>query len=117
MNVLESKPWQRGWVIGLALLSLLVPVAAGYLRTEPLVPFADPARLSYYRQTVVALVVGLACAAGAFAGIRTVPAAGGRRLSVALASLGVLISVYLLWALIGTCGLGVLGGACNPFWG
>ena len=109
-----SHPWRRGWVIGLALLSLVVPVATVFLRNEPAVPFADPARLSYYRQTVVALVVGLACAAGAFAGMRMVPASGLRWLSVALASLGVLISAYLLWALIGTCGLGVLGGACNP---
>ena len=109
-----SHPWRRGWVIGLALLSLVVPVATVFLRSEPAVPFADPARLSYYRQTVIALVVGLACAAGAFAGIRAVPASGLRWLSVALASLGVLISAYLLWALIGTCGLGVLGGACNP---
>ncbi len=50
--------WRRGWVIGLALLSLVVPVAAVFVRSEPLVPFADPARLSYYRQMVVALIVG-----------------------------------------------------------
>ena len=115
MHTSEARfGWQRGWVIGLALLSLIVPVAAGFLRNEPTIPFADPARLSYYRQTVVALVLGLACAAGAFVGMRRVPAAGLRWLSVALASLGVLVSAYLLWALIGTCGLGVLGGACNP---
>ena len=115
MHTSEARfGWQRGWVIGLALLSLVVPVVAGVLRNEPTVPFADPARLSYYRQTVVALVLGLACAAGAFVGIRTVPASGVRWLSVALAGLGVLISAYLLFALIGTCGVGVLGGACNP---
>lgn len=56
MNILESKRvWQRGSVIGLALLSLIVPVAAGLLRAEPTVPFADPVRLSYYRQTLAAL--------------------------------------------------------------
>ena len=115
MHTSEARfGWQRGWVIGLALLSLVVPVAAGFLRNEPTVPFADPARLSYYRQTVVALVLGLACAIGAFVGIRTVPASGVRWLIVALAGLGVLISAYLLLALIGTCGVGVLGGACNP---
>ncbi len=109
-----SHPWRGGWVIGLALLSLVMPVVAGFLRNEPLVPFADPARVSYYRQTVAALVVGLACAAGAFAGIRRTPAPGIRRLSVTLASLGALLSAYLLWVLIGTCGLAVLGGSCQP---
>ena len=110
----DNHPWRRGWVIGLALLSIAVPVATVVLRNEPAVPFTDPARLSYYRQTVAALVVGLACAVGAFVGNRTVAAARVRWLSAALASLGVLISAYLLWALIGTCGLGVLVGACNP---
>ena len=41
--------WRRGWVLGLALLSLAVPLAAVFLRSEPLVPFDDPARLSYSR--------------------------------------------------------------------
>ena len=111
----ESKfGWQRGWVIGLALLSLIVPVAAIVLGNEPMVPFADPARVSYYRQTVAALVLGLASAAGAIVVARTLRPAWLRRLGVVLAGLGVLISAYLLWALVGTCGLGVLGGACNP---
>ncbi len=106
--------WQRGWVIGLALLSLLVPVAAGFLRDEPGGAFTDPARLSYYRQTVAALGLGIACAIGAFVANRSVAPASLRRLTVVLAGLGVLISAYLLLALIGTCGVGVLGGACNP---
>lgn len=106
--------WRRGWVIGLALLSLVVPVAAAFFRSEPLVPFADPARLSYYRQLVVALVVGLACALGAFAGARTMPATGSRRLTMGLVSGGMLLSVYLLWVLIGSCGVQVIWGSCQP---
>ncbi len=115
MNTNEARfAWQRGAVIGLALLSLVVPVTAGFLRQEPVAPFADPARLSYYRQTVAALILGLVCAAGAFVGTRAVPVAGLRRLNVGLASGGMLLSAYLLWILIGSCGTQVLWGTCHP---
>ena len=114
MNASESKPWQHGWVVGLALLSLIVPVAAGFLRTEPLGSFADPARLSYYRQTLVAVGVAIACAAGAFIGVRTLRPDVSRWLSVICATLGVLLSAYLLLGLIGSCGVPVLWGACLP---
>ena len=106
--------WRRGWVVGLALLSLVVPVVAVFVRSEPLVPFSDPARVSYYRQLLVALVLGLACALGTFAGSRTMPASGSRRLGIGLASGGVLLSAYLLWTLIGSCGLQVIWGSCQP---
>lgn len=109
-----NHTWQRGWVIGLALLSLVVPVVAGWLRDEPAVPFADPARVSYYRQTVAALAFGLICAVGTFVASRTLAPAWFRWLTVLMASLGVLISVFLLWALIGTCGLAVVWGSCTP---
>jgi hypothetical protein len=114
MSARESQPWRRSWVIGLALLSLAIPAAAGFLRTEPLVPFADPVRMSYYRQTGVALAVALACAAGTFVSIRTVTPASFRWLSVGVATLGVLLSAFLLTALIGTCGVPVLWGVCQP---
>lgn len=115
MNTTESKrAWQRGSVIALALLSLIVPVAAGLLRAEPTVPFVDPARLSYYRQTLAALVIGIIFAVGAFVGNRTLTPVWFRRLSIALASLGVLISAFLLLGLIGSCGAQVIWGACNP---
>ena len=106
--------WRRGWVIGLALVSLVVPLAAVFVRSEPLVPFADPARLSYYRQMVVALVVGLACVLGAFVGARTMPASGSRRLGMALVSGGMLLSVYVLSMLVGSCGVQVIWGSCQP---
>ena len=109
-----NHPWRRGWVLGLALLSLAVPLAAVFLRSEPLVPFGDPARLSYYRQTVIAAALALAAAVAAFAGQRTLTLVWARRLSVVLASLGLLIGVYLLWTLMGTCGVPVLWGSCNP---
>ena len=109
-----NHPWRRGWVLGLALLSLVVPLAAVFLRSEPLVPFDDPARLSYYRQTVVAVALALAAAGAAFVGQRTLAPACARLVSVILASLGLLVGAFLLWTLIGTCGLQVIWGQCNP---
>ena len=109
-----NHPWRRGWVLGVALLSLAVPLAAVFLRSEPLVAFGDPARLSYYRQTVIAIALALAAAVAAFVGQRTLTPVWARQLSVVLASLGLLIGVYLLWTLIGTCGVPVLWGNCSP---
>ncbi len=109
-----NHPWRRGWVLGLAFLSLAVPLVAIFLRSEPLVPFDDPARLSYYRQTVAALALALAAGVAAFVGQRTLAPGWTRRLSVGLASLGLLVGAFLLWTLIGTCGLQVIWGQCNP---
>ncbi len=106
--------WRRGWVIGAGLLSLVVPVTAIMLQQEPAAPFGDPARLSYYRQTVGALVLGIAFAVGAFVGTRARMPGWSRGLSLVLATLGLLISAYLLMTLIGSCGVGVLAGSCNP---
>ncbi len=115
METHETRfPGQYSWVIGLALLSLLVPLAAIGLRNEPRVPFADPARVSYYRQTVAALVLGIACAVGAFIGTRRLMPASLRWLGVGLATLGLLISAYLIATLMGTCGPQVVLGQCNP---
>jgi hypothetical protein len=115
MQTLEAKrPWQPGSVLVLALLSLLVPLAAIFLRLEPAVPFAHPDHVSYYRQTVAALILGMACAAGALVGIRVLTRIWLRWLSVVLAILGLLIGAYLLVALIGTCGGKVLRGVCTP---
>ncbi len=115
MHTSGSKlEWQRGWVVGLALLSLIVPVAAVFLRTEPAAPFADPAHLSYYRQTVAAIALGLAAAAGSFVATRSLTPVWLRWTGVALASLGIVIGALLLLLLIGSCGVGVIGGMCTP---
>ncbi len=115
MHATDFKPaWQRGWVIGLALLSLIVPMAAVFLRSEPAVPFGHPDHLSYYRQTVAALFLGIVFAAGAIFANRRLTPAGFRRLGIGLASLGVLISAYLLFGLIGSCGPQVIWGVCTP---
>ncbi len=115
MNTTESsRPRHHGWVIGLAILSLVVPMATGFLRPEPVGSFADPARLSYYRQTIVAIAGAIASAAGAFVGARSLTPTLFRSLSVLLASLGVLVSAYLLVGLIGSCAVPVLWGVCTP---
>ena len=115
MDTHETRfPGQYSWMIGLALLSILVPLAAIVFRNEPMVPVADPARVSYYRQMVAALVLGIACAVGALIGTRRLVQASMRWLVVSLATLGLLISAYLLAALMGTCGPQVILGACKP---
>jgi hypothetical protein len=115
MHTPEAKrTWQPGWVLGLALLSLVVPVAAVFLGQEPTGPFTDPAHVSYYRRTVAALVLRITCAAGAFVGNRVLTPAWLRWLSGMVATLGVLISAYWLWVLIGMCGSQVIWGVCTP---
>ena len=115
VNTTQSKLTNvHAWVIGFALLSLIMPVAAGILRQEPAVPFSDPAHVSYYRQTVAALILGLVSAVAAFVGNRTLRPAWFHRLSLLLVSLGVLLSLYLLSTLIGSCGAQVITGMCNP---
>ncbi len=105
---------RRGWVVALALLSLVVPVVAVFVRSEPLVPFGDPVRVSSYRQLLLALVLGVTCALGAFAGSLALPTSGSRRLSVGLGSGSLLLCAYLLWTLIGSCGVQVIWGSSQP---
>ncbi len=115
MNGTEATfNWQRGAIVGLALLSFILPVVSIIPRYAPLAPFGAPASLSDYRLTVAALVLGLACGVGAFIGSRRAAAGGSRWLSVLMASGGMLVSGHLLWSLIGSCGVQVLWAACHP---
>ena len=102
------------WVIGLGLLSVVLPLTAIIPRQALPASFTNPANLSDYRLTVAALLLGLACGIGALVASRRAPAAGVRRLSVVLASAGLLFSVWLLWTLVGSCGVQVLWVSCNP---
>lgn len=90
--------WQRGTVIGLAVLSCVVPVATIFLGPR----------------SVPAIFLGLAGAVAAFIGARSLHSGSARTLSLILAILGVLIGAYVLWLQIGLCGIGVLGGRCEP---
>ena len=105
---------KRIWVIGLGLLSLVLPVTAIIPRQALPASFTNPANLSDYRLTVAALLLGLACGIGALAASRMAPGVGVRRLSVVLASAGLLLGAWLLWTLVGSCGTQVLWGSCNP---
>ncbi len=110
MNAAEANVGaRRGWAAGLALASLVLPVTTIFIRGQA----TNPGNLSDYRLTVVALILGIAAAAGAFVFNRALAPAWFRWLTVGLAGLGALVAAYLLLALIGTCGLSVLGGACN----
>ena len=115
----EAKAgWQRIWVIGLALLSLILPVLAVWPVKVTTTPFPSQTSPSDYRPMVVSLILAIACAIGALAqrapGTRGLSPTSVRWLSMILATLGLLLSVYVLWTLIGTCGAGVIVGRCNP---
>jgi hypothetical protein len=115
MDTPEVKSiWQRGWAIGLALLSLVMPLAAIFRSRQGVEPVVDPTSLGSYGLTVVALILGMVCAAGAFVGLRALAPTWLRWLSGILAGLSLLISAYLIVVLIGTCGLQVLSGMCSP---
>jgi hypothetical protein len=83
-----------------ALLSLAAPLAA----------------LALGRESAMAgvLVFGLVGAAAVFVGDRALTPAWLHLLNRVVASLGALISAYLLWSLVGTCGFQVLWSVCQP---
>ncbi len=115
MNATETNTnWRRGWVAALALTSLLLPVVAVIPGVQSVAPGGSPTSPSNYGLTVVALVIGIACAISAFVFNRMLTPAWLRWLSVGVAGLGALLAAYLLLTLIGTCGLAALGGACIP---
>ena len=110
--------WQCIRVIGLALLSLILPVLAIWPVKVSTAPFPSQTSQSDYRPMVALLVLAIACAVGAFAhrapGVRGLLPTSVRWLSMVLATLGLLLSMYVLWTVIGTCGAGVIVGRCNP---
>ena len=101
MRTQQTRPtWQRGWVVTIALLSLAAPLAALAFGSEG--------------SMTGALVFGLACAAGVFVGDRALTPAWLHLLNRVVATIGVLISAFLLWSLVGTCGAQVFWGMCQP---
>ncbi len=108
---------QRMWVVSLALLSLILPVLAIWPVKVTTAPFPSQTSQSGYRPVVVSLVLAIACALGALAqrapGTRGLLPTSVRWLSMVLATLGLLLSMYVLWTVIGTCGAGVIVARCN----
>ncbi len=109
-----NNPGRRGLVAALALTSLAVPVAVVVPAVASSAPAGSLAGASHYGLTVLGLVIGLTSALGTLVFNRALAPAWLRWLAVGMASLGALFAAYLLFTLIGTCGLGVLGGACVP---
>ena len=109
----STVPWRRGWVAGLAVASLILPMVAAF-SGDRAAQIGDAAFQADHRLTVAALILGIAAAASTLVFNRWLTPAWLRWLSVGLATLGVMIAAYLLVALIGTCGFAVLGGACAP---
>ncbi len=115
MNTTRAQaPGRRGWVAGLALMSIGLPIATAFPSGQAAVRGGDPTILSDYRLTLAALILGIAAATGTLVFNRELTPAWLRWVSMGLATLGALIAAYLLSALVGTCGFAVLGGGCAP---
>ena len=100
-------------VLGLA--SLALPLVAFVAVEEPLgLPFYDPVRVAYYRQTVLALVLGVALGLAALLLGRKSLAKLIKIPSIVSGTGGLAISLLLLLVLIGLCGPTVLWGLCKP---
>lgn len=74
----------------------------------------NPVYLGDERLTLAALLVGVVCAIGALSVNRAVPSFGLRWLCVAVAAFGGIAGGYLMWGLIGNCGLQVIWDVCRP---
>lgn len=101
-------------LLGLALLSLALPVAALIPLPGQAPVGAAAAAPNDYRLMVAALFVALLCSIISILGAARVSRRGSRWLVVGVAMGGLILGGYLLLALIGTCGIGVLSGACAP---
>lgn len=101
--------------VALGLVSLVLPLVTFFGFEEPLaVPFDHPARIAYYRQTVLAFVLEVVLGLAALL-------SGGRsserllRLTgIGLGGGGLVVGVLLLLTLVGLCGSTVLWGLCKP---
>ena len=111
MNTLGRRPrWQRGWMLGLAGLSVLAPLTT-VLGTRVT---SSVSSTQNYLLTVAVLVLGVAAAIIALLGSWAPMPAWSRWFTIGVAGLGLMGGAALLWSLIGLCGLQVLGGGCGP---
>lgn len=98
----------------LGLISLALPLVAFFGLKEPGGPFDDPVRVAYYRQIVLASVLGVVLGLAALRLGRRSPPQLLKIPSIVLGAGGLVISLLLLLTLVGLCGPTVLWGLCRP---
>jgi hypothetical protein len=85
----------------LALLSFIVPLVIIVMSGDE-------------RGSLVALLLSIVCAVSAMIINRGAAQSRLRWLNAAVATLGGLVGAYLVWTLIGSCGLQVIWNSCRP---
>ncbi len=98
----------------LGLVSLALPLVVFFGLEEPGGPFDAPVRVAYYRQVVLAFVIGAVLGLGALITGRKSPRWLLKMPSIVLGTGGLVISLLLLLTLVGLCGPTVLWGLCKP---
>lgn len=98
----------------LGLVSLALPLVTFFGLDEPGGPFDAPVRVAYYRQVVLAFVLGAVFGLAALLLGRKSPTQLLKIPSIVLGAGGLVISLLLLLVLVGLCGPTVLWGLCRP---
>ena len=98
----------------LGLVSLALPLVAFFGLEEPGGPFDATVRVAYYRQIVLAFVLGVVLGLAALLLGRKSLALRLKIPSIVLGAGGLVISLLLLLVLVGLCGPTVLWGLCKP---
>jgi hypothetical protein len=110
----KTFQWQRGGAITLALFSLIVPLSASVPRDIASAWLTSPVQPSDERLTIAAFLLGIVSAVGAVIINRSLPTGWLSWVTLAVATLGGLITTFLVWSLIGSCGLQVVWDVCKP---
>ena len=111
---LRSRSLLGSVAVILGLISLALPLVAFFGLEEPGGPFDAPVRVAYYRQIVLAFVVGVAYGLAALLLGRRSLTRLLKISSMVLGTGGLVISLLLLLVLVGLCGPTVLWGLCKP---
>lgn len=98
----------------LALLSLLVPLGTQFIVARAPALGTAPSAPPDYRATTSVLVLAMIAAGATLGSSRLLTPAWLRWWCWIAASVGALLSGFLVWSLIGLCGLQVLWATCTP---
>jgi len=93
---------------------MALPLVAFFGLEEPGGPFDAPVRVAYYRQIVLAFVLGVVLGLSTLLLGRRSPTQLIKIPSTVLGAGGLVISLLLLLVLVGLCGPTVLWGLCKP---